>query len=203
MTGQEFSALLSRHRVALIVGVIVILLAAMGFFGYEKYQRHQTEKAAVLYNELVDTMIQGQNSSARASADTLIHQYGHTPYGTMARFFLARLDMESKQVPAAEKSLRVVMDNSAAPRGMRSLARMNLARLYVDQHQPQKALDLLQKPDPAFASIADEIKGDAYVSLKQVSEADQAYQAAMKALPETDPYRSYLQMKIANIGVTP
>lgn len=203
MTGQELSALLSRHRVALIVGVIVILLAAMGFFGYEKYQRHQTEKAAVLYNELVDTMLQGQNSTARASADTLIHQYGSTAYGIMARFFLARLDMDSKQVPAAEQSLSAVMDDSSAPRGMRSLARLDLARLYVDQHKPQNALNLLQKSDSAFAAIADEIKGDAYASLQQVSKADQAYQAAMKALPETDPYRSYLQMKIANIGVAP
>ncbi|PKY10037.1 hypothetical protein B1757_12205 [Acidithiobacillus marinus] len=203
MTGQELSALLSRHRVALILGIIVILLGAMGFFGYEKYQRHQIEKAAVLYNELADTMLQGQNSTARASAETLIDHYAHTPYGIMARFFLARLDVESKQIPAAEKTLSAVMENASAPRGMRSLARMYLARLYVDQHQPQKALGLLQKTDPAFASVADEIKGDAYASLKQVSKADQAYHTAMKALPETDPYRTYLQMKIANIGVAP
>lgn len=203
MTGQELSALLSRHRITLFVGVLVILFAAMGFFGYEKYQRHQTEKAAVLYNELVDTMVQGQTSTARASADTLVHQYARTPYATMARFFLARMDMESKQVPVAEKSLNEVINSENAPRGMRSLARLDLARLYVDQHQAQKALDLLRKPQPAYVTLADEIKGDAYASLNQVSQAEEAYKSAMAALPAADPYRTYLQMKIANIGVAP
>ncbi len=203
MTGQELSAFLSRHRVILSVGIIIILLAAMGFFGYEKYQRHQTAKAAVLYSELVDTMVEGQTSTARASADTLIKQYGNTPYATMARFFLARMDMESKQIPAAEKNLTAVVDQHDAPRGMRSMARLNLARLYVDQHQAQKALGLLQKTQPAFVSLADEIKGDAYASLNQISQAEQAYKTAMTALPAADPYRSYLQMKIANIGVAP
>jgi len=203
VTGQELSALLSRHRITLIVGILVILFAAMGFFGYEKYQRHQTEKAAVLYSELVDTMVQGQTSTARASAGTLIHQYAHTPYATMAHFFLARMDMEGKQVPAAEKTLMSVIKNTSAPRGMRSLARLNLARLYVDQHQAHKALDILQNPQPAYVTLADEIKGDAYASLNQISQAEQAYHSAMSALPAVDPYRTYLQMKIANIGVAP
>ena len=203
MTGPELSEFLYRHRIPLIAGTIIILLAAMGFFGYEKYQRHQVQRAAVLYNELVDTLVAGQTSTARASADTLVHQYGRTPYATFAHFFLARMDSESDQIPAAETELNIVIQSESAPRGLKSMARLSLARLYLEQKQAQKALGLLKAPDVAFATLQDEIQGDAYVALHQDGKAMQAYQSAIAALPAADPYRSYLQMKMANIGVAP
>ncbi|MHB1579854.1 MAG: YfgM family protein [Acidithiobacillus sp.] len=203
MTGPELSELLYRHRISLIAGTIVILLAATGFFGYEKYQHHQVQRAAILYNELVDTLVAGQTSTARASADTLVHQYGHTPYATFARLFLARMDSESDQIPAAETELNTVIQTGSAPRGLKSMAKLDLARLYLEQKQAQKALDLLKAQDVAFATLQDEIQGDAYVALHQDGKAMQAYQSAIAALPAADPYRSYLQMKMANIGVAP
>ena len=203
MTGPELSEFLYRHRISLIAGTIIILLAAMGFFGYEKYQRHQMQRAAVLYNELVDTLVAGQTSTARASADTLVHQYGRTPYATFAHFFLARMDSESDQIPAAETELNIVIQSESAPRGLKSMARLSLARLYLEQKQAQKALGLLKAPDVAFATLQDEIQGDAYAALHQDGKAMQAYQSAIAALPVADPYRSYLQMKMANIGVAP
>ena len=203
MTGPELSEFLYRHRISLIAGTIIILLAAMGFFGYEKYQRHQVQRAAVLYNELVDTLVAGQTSTARASADTLVHQYGRTPYATFAHFFLARMDSESDQIPAAETELNIIIQTENAPRGLKSMARLSLARLYLEQKQAQKALGLLKAPDVAFSTLQDEIQGDAYVALHQDSKAMQAYQSAIAALPAADPYRSYLQMKMANIGVAP
>ncbi|WP_291520646.1 tetratricopeptide repeat protein [Acidithiobacillus sp.] len=203
MTGPELSEFLYRHRISLIAGTIIILLAAMGFFGYEKYQRHQVQRAAVLYNELVDTLVAGQTSTARASADTLVHQYGRTPYATFAHFFLARMDSESDQIPAAERELNIIIQTESAPRGLKGMARLSLARLYLEQKQAQKALGLLKAPDVAFAILQDEIQGDAYVALHQDGKAMQAYQSAIAALPAADPYRSYLQMKMANIGVAP
>jgi len=203
VTGPELSEFLYRHRISLIAGTIIILLAAMGFFGYEKYQRHQVQRAAVLYNELVDTLVAGQTSTARASADTLVHQYGRTPYATFAHFFLARMDSESDQIPAAERELNIIIQTESAPRGLKGMARLSLARLYLEQKQAQKALGLLKAPDVAFAILQDEIQGDAYVALHQDGKAMQAYQSAIAALPAADPYRSYLQMKMANIGVAP
>jgi len=203
VTGPELSEFLYRHRISLIAGTIIILLAAMGFFGYEKYQRHQVQRAAVLYNELVDTLVAGQTSTARASADTLVHQYGRTPYATFAHFFLARMDSEGDQIPAAETELNIIIQTENAPRGLKSMARLSLARLYLEQKQAQKALGLLKAPDVAFSTLQDEIQGDAYVALHQDGKAMQAYQSAIAALPAADPYRSYLQMKMANIGVAP
>ena len=190
MTGPELSEFLYRHRISLIAGTIIILLAAMGFFGYEKFQHHQMQRAAVLYNELVDTLVAGQTTTARASADTLVHQYGRTPYATFAHFFLARMDSESDQIPAAETELNIIIQTESAPRGLKSMARLSLARLYLEQKQAQKALGLLKAPDVAFSTLQDEIQGDAYVALHQDSKAMQAYQSAIAALPAADPYRS-------------
>ena len=203
MTGPQLSEVLYRHRISLIAGTIIVLFAAMGFFGYEKYQRHQMQHAAVLYNELVDTLVAGQTSTARASADTLVHQYGRTPYATFAHFFLARMDSEGGHIPAAETELNIVIQSESAPRGLKTMARLSLARLYVEQKQAKKALSLLKGPDVAFSTLQDEIQGDAYMALHQDGKAMHAYQSAIAALPAVDPYRNYLQMKMANIGVAP
>ncbi len=203
MTGSELFHFLYRHRITFIGILLVALLAVMGYFGYEKYQRHQVQRAAVLYNELVSTLVAGQTSTARASADTLVHLYGHTPYATFAHFFLARMDRESGQIPAAEMELNQVIQMKHAPQGLKSIAKLSLARLYLQQKQARKALNLLRTPDGAFAVLQDEIQGDAYVALHQDGNAMRAYQSAIQALPATDPYRDYLQMKMANIGVAP
>lgn len=203
MTGPELTEFFHRHRTLLIIGVLFFHFVGLAVLGYNKYQQHQMQQAALLYSELVNATVHKNNSVARASAESIINTYNHTPYGTLAHFFLARLDMEDKQVAVAEKAFKAIIDHHEVPLGMHSLARLSLARLYVDHHHPHKALILLTKVSKAFAAITDEIQGDAYTALDQPEKAEQAYKSAITALPVTSPYRRYLQLKEANIGVVP
>ena len=203
MTGPDIANFLQRYRKPLIAAFIIVLLAISGFFAYEKYQRHQVERAAVLYSELLDAMAAQQWSPARASAETLVSQYGHTPYGLFAHFFLARLDSNSGQTAKATAQLQAVIHADDAPVGMTAMARLSLARVYLQESQPQQALSILKVESPPFAALYAEARGDAYAALHQPDPAMQAYAQALAKLPATDPYRAYLQMKMANIGVAP
>ncbi|OCX83188.1 hypothetical protein BAE47_12020 [Acidithiobacillus thiooxidans] len=136
MTGPELTEFLHRHRTLLIIGVLFFLFVGLAVLGYNKYQQHQMQQAALLYSELVNATIHKNNSVARASAESIINTYNDTPYGTLAHFFLARLDMEGKQVAVAEKAFKAIIDHHEVPLGMHSMARLSLARLYVDHHHP-------------------------------------------------------------------
>ncbi|TQN49196.1 hypothetical protein DLNHIDIE_03486 [Acidithiobacillus thiooxidans ATCC 19377] len=135
MTGPELTEFFHRHRTLLIIGVLFFLFVGLAVLGYNKYQQHQMQQAALLYSELVNATVHKNNSVARASAESIINTYNHTPYGTLAHFFLARLDMEDKQVAVAEKAFKAIIDHHEVPLGMHSLARLSLARLYVDHRK--------------------------------------------------------------------
>ncbi len=201
MTGPEFTAYLQRHRKLLIVFFVLIIAGVLAFFAYDKYQRHQIERAGVLYSEMSDSLASGNDATARASAETLLHDYHSTPYAAMARFYLARLDTDANKTAAAEAQLEKLVPNNDLPTGLQPLAQASLARLYIEQGKNQQALQLLQKPDKAFAAVDWELRGDAQAKMGQDAKARADYQKALAALPATDPYAAFLQMKMANLGV--
>ena len=203
MTGQEFTQSLQRHRKLLIVLFVLLLAGVLAFFAYDKYQRHQMERAGVLYNEMSGSLASNNDATARASAETLIHDYSSTPYAAMAHFYLARIDSDAKQDAKAEAQLQWLCSNHRTlPTGMQAMARAALARLYLQNGKNQQALQLLQKPERAFAAIDWELRGDAEAGLRHDSQARADYLKAIAALPATDPYLAYLQMKMANLGVS-
>ncbi|MEY2342449.1 YfgM family protein [Acidithiobacillus sp. IBUN Pt1247-S3] len=202
MTGPEFTESLQRHRKLLIILFVLIIAGVLAFFAYDKYQRHQMERAGVLYSEMSDSLASNNDAMVRASAETLVHDYGATPYASMARFYLARIDTEAKQDAKAEAQLQWLSDHSGLPAGMQPMARVALARLYLQNGKNQQVLQLLQKSDSAFAVVDWELRGDAEAGLRHYSQARDDYQKAIAALPATDPYVAYLQMKMANLGVS-
>jgi predicted negative regulator of RcsB-dependent stress response len=103
----------------------------------------------------------------------------------------------------AEAQLQAVIHADDAPVGMAAMARLSLARVYLQAGQPQQALATLKVQSASFAALYAEARGDAYAALRQPDPAMQAYGQALAKLPATDPYRAYLQMKMANIGVAP
>jgi len=202
MTGTELTESLQRHRKLLIALFVLVIVGLLGFFAYDKYQRHQLERAGVLYSELAESLAQGKNDMARASAETLVQSYPSTAYASMARFYLARLDIDAKQTAKAEAQLQRLVATDDLPTGMHGLARAALARLYLQQGKNQQVLQLLQKIDPAYTAIDWELRGDAQNALGKTQEALDDYRKATAALPATDPYLAYLQMKMANLGAS-
>jgi len=201
VTGPELSDYLYRHRKSLIVAFALVVLGAMAFFGYAKYQRHQMAQAAAVYSELMQTMADDRKAAAEVSAQTLLQKYPHTPYATMARFFLARMELMQHQDAKAQAQLQAILKADHLPTGMEGLARSALAQLQLGQGQAKAALETLGAPGAIYAPLYWELRGDAHEQLQDWPQARQDYRKAEQALPDTDPYRAYLQLKLANIGV--
>ncbi len=160
-------------------------------------------RAAVVYSELGSSMASGAHSEARASAETLVHHYGSTPYASLARFFLARMDLEDHQTAAARSQLSRLARSKALPAGMRPIARIALGQMDLEEGKPEEVLTLLHGQNHAYAALEWELLGDAEAALRQPEKARNDYERAQAVLPAADPYRAYLQLKLANIGVGP
>ncbi len=194
---------MQRNRKTAIYLAVAVLVVFLAFFGYKKYQQHLMQRAAVVYSELGSSMASGASSEARASAETLVHRYGSTPYASLARFFLARMDMEDHKTAAAQSQLSSLAHGAGLPEGMRPIARIALAQLDLEEGKAGEVLTLLHGQNTAYATLEWELLGDAEVALRQPEEARNDYKRAQAVLPAADPYRAYLQLKLANIGVGP
>ena len=68
-------------------------------------------------------------------------------------------------------------------------------------HKPEESIKLLDKiDDKTFNGLTNEVKGDAYVNMKNTNMARQSYQQALAELPNAEVIRPLLQMKYDNLS---
>lgn len=195
---------------SLLVGVIVF---AVGYLGWTQWQRMQTAdvaEASDLYEQLGSAVILAPGASvpedARATAERLVTQlkedHSNSVYALYGALFSARLAVEAKDLDKAETELQWLLDNtrsgffSPTDSALVVTAQLRLARVILAKGDAQRALDLLASVSPgSFEADYSEIRGDAYVALGMLTEAQASYESAAQAGSTSDN----LQMKLDDL----
>jgi predicted negative regulator of RcsB-dependent stress response len=185
---------------SLIFGVILGVVVLFGF----RYWTHQKEQglvdAAVLYDQMVQSLRTSNLNEAMKTGDTLIQDYASTPYAAMAALLHARVDHEAGDTVSARKNLQWVIDHARDSGAIHS-ARLRLARLHVNSGEMDAALALANVKDQAgFEAEYQELKGDVLSAQGHRDEARAAYREALKHVPSGSPYLPVLTMKLDDLG---
>ncbi len=204
LTEQEQIELLKnwikQYSMVILLGV---LIAFVGIFGWRYWQNrvYKIEShASSLFDEMLTTRAQNDPTQTLTQANKLFTHYPQTIYGQMAAFMLARDAIIKKDYAAAIKHLQWVVDHSKVA-SLRQIARLRLARVMITNNQPEEGVKLLQKiEDKSFNGLTDEVKGDAYLAMKNIAMARQSYQQALTELPNAEVIRPLLQMKYDNLA---
>ena len=204
LTEQEQIALLKnwirQYSVVIIAGVLIAMLAITGWRYWQQRQERILSHASAVYDEMLTMRAQRDTAATIVQASKLFSHYTNTTYGQLAAFMLAREAILIKNYLEAEKQLRWVLENSSVA-SLRQVARLRLARVYLTQQQPQKALDILNEvEDKGFNGLINEIKGDAYLAMKNAPQARTLYKEALAELPNAEVVRPLLQMKYDNLA---
>lgn len=184
---------------------IVIFIVALSLsFGWRFWLQHQETvltQASANYEQLLNNVVNNNNTGAIQVANTLMQDYSHTPYAPLAALMLARQFVYQGNYTDAENQLVWVMHH-AHNKAIRQIARLRAARVLLAQNQPQQALLMLSKiDDNAYQPVIDEITGDCFVALGQFDRASQSYQQATTILPGYDVAQPILRMKLDNLSV--
>lgn len=206
MTEQEQIEILKtwvkQYSLVILVGVLIAVAAISGWRYWQQRQQNTLSHASAIYDEMLAARAQNDNT-ALVHAKKLFEHYPQTTYGQMAAFMLARADILKKNYPDAEKQLNWVLDHSKI-HSMRQIARLRLARLQIAIQKPNDALNELKTiEDESFTGLIDEVRGDAYLALKDTSHARESYKQALTELPNAEVIRPILRMKYDNLAVTP
>jgi len=198
---------------SLLIGVIVF---AVGYLGWTQWQRMQAVdlgEASDLYEEIGMTVVvapgQTLTEEARANAMGLAQQlkteHPDSVYALYGALFGARLAVEASDLNTAETELQWLLDNAASglmgatDESLIITAKLRLARVILSKGEGQRALDVLAtitEPGGFEAQVA-EVRGDSYVSMDMLVEAEASYQAAVAAGSTSQT----LQMKLDDVAV--
>ncbi len=183
-----------------ISGIVLGVAILFGWNQWKEYQRTTRLEASALYETLAADVNDGKLGASEAAANDLYENYASTTYAALARLAMARLYMDNGRDEDAADTLNALL----AIRGgseLQMVGRLRLAKVYLYQDKPQEVVALLSGvEDTAFAARYEELLGDAYAALGQITDAAAAYARAMADDPSAPTVnRSLVQMKIVDL----
>jgi predicted negative regulator of RcsB-dependent stress response len=183
---------------SIIAGVVIGALGLFGWRGWQSYTQTMAERASTQYFQMRALVEQGNRAQADVAAAVLKDDYRRSPYAALASLSAAKLAVDAGALDDAATHLRWAMEHGKQ-NTVRQLARLRLARILIAQDKANEALSMLDGESiaVAFATLADEARGDAYVALGRIDEARQAYDRALAA---TDGDAEFLRLKRADLG---
>ena len=190
---------IKQYSLVILTGVLVAVIAISGWRYWQDRQNKIFSHASAIYDEMLTAYAQNNMSNTAVQAKKLYSHYPKTVYGQMAALMLARDAALRKNYPLAEKHLNWVIQHSNTAT-FRQIARLRLARVYIANQQYQQSLNVLETiEDQTFKGEINEVKGDAYLAMKNVAMARQAYGQALQDIPDAENVRPLLPMKYDNL----
>jgi len=186
----------------LVVTAITLILAGFAAWnGWQWYQQSQSMQAASHYENLQKAARLNDAKAVRDSAGAILEQYPRSAYAPLAALVAAKINFQAGDLKTTKAQLQWVVDH-AKTEELRSVAKLRLAGVLLDEGAPEGALKLLSdKPAVGFDSLFALLRGDVYVAQKKASEARAAYQLALDKADKRDrALREQIRLKLEALG---
>ena len=197
---EKLKAWWKSYGNALIAGVALGLAVLFGGRYWQHQQAENAAEASALFDQMVYSINEKNNSNITSVGTRIINDYGRTPYAGLAALILARENYDQNEKDKAKKQLAWAIDN-AREDGVRQVARLRLARIQLADDNLAGAEELLKKePLAGFELEFYELKGDVLKKKGDISGARTAYGEAIAHAGRSGKYLDKLQMKIDDLG---
>lgn len=211
-TLEQLKSWWARYGTPVLLSVAVVLLSFSGWRYWttstleaaNEAQALQQQMATAMQRLAVNTEDKAANTDVQRLGQQLINEYASTPYAVDAALLLAKRAVDSGDLAAAEKQLRVALELKPSAE-IAVLIQTRLARVLAAGKQYPAALAILDDlaGDTAAAPLVAEVRGDILMLQGQRDAAAKAYAAADAALAARDEARPVLDLKLADVGLIP
>ena len=196
----------------LLISVFVVLGGIGGWDLYQNSEQESRNAASDIYEEILDLTLKTDNEPLSDSERENIISYGQqlreeyptSSYASFGTLFAAAAEVENRNLSQAEILLNWILENStgglfsSTEDGLLLTTKLRLGRVLLAQGDAARALDFVNTVDPKeFETGFAELRGDIYVALDQLEEAQDAYSIAQQAGSNSDALRMKLQ-ELAN-----
>lgn len=190
-----------EYGLSIITGVVLAIVIIFGWRFYKQYTTQKAEGASIIYERMMIDVMNGDTKDAAVQASVLLKDFTSVPYSKIAALVLAKQYVAQNKYNLAIKQLTWVIKHAKRSNSaFAQIAQIRLARIYVQQKKADQALGVLKKTnDSSFMGLIAEVRGDAYLQLKQKDKARAAYQEALKNIPNSNKSHPLLQMKLDDL----
>ena len=188
----------------LISSVLLVVAGALAAWnGYQYWQSRQATQATALYDAVDAAAIAGDEARLEQAFNDIRTQYGGTHQAGQAGLLVAKTYVSKGKQDEAKAALSWVAEH-AADDGYKSLARLRMAGILMDQKAYDEALKQLASPFPSeYSAVVADRKGDVLAVQGKTQEAISEYSIAYKDLAENVEYRRLVEVKLNALGVQP
>lgn len=183
--------------------VIAALAIYSAWMFWNNYQHKHATQASYLYYEMQGAVMSNDSSKVLRIAKDTQDKFGGTVYASMNSLVAARVAYDLNDLETAKAQLKWVSENGKND-GYKSIARIRMAGVLLDEKKYEEAIKLLSAEFPeAFVSMAEDRRGDILVAQNKTDEARVAYQKAFDKADPEDPGKQMIQLKMEEIGAAP
>ncbi len=184
-----------------VTAVAVVVIALVGWLGWNYYQRNQAAQASGLYEAVQKAAGASDLKLVRESAGAVLEQFPRTTYAAMAALVSAKAHFQGGDLKTARAQLTWVAEN-AKDEAFQDIARLRLAGVMLDEKAFDDALKALDaKHGAAFDAQFLAARGDVLVAQGKKGEAGSAYKSALDKVEAKDAgQRAYIQLRLDALG---
>jgi len=189
----------SENWLYIASGLTLGVVAVVGWNQWQAYVLERAQKASARYTEMVGAFNVETQPIAEDILAELKTEYASTPYAADAALYSAAVHVKKADLESAERELHWVI--AASPDESKVvLARIRLARVLNAMSRYQEAIDELTNLDgTGFNALANTIRGDAYVALRDMESARAAYALSLEQAKPGLLDRELVQLKLDNL----
>ena len=184
-----------------LLWTLVLTLAGIAAIqGWKSYKSNQAMAAATLFAELEKQADSRDPKRVNDAAEAVINNYGSSAYAPRAALLVAQVNLQIKDKARARTQLQWVIQHTSEE-SLKSVARLNLVNVLLDEKNFAEALELLNAPHPdSFDGLYADLKGDVLGAQGKTEEARAAYQQALDKTDAKNAYHNLIRMKQDAIG---
>ena len=182
------------NYVTTAITVVALLVAANQ--GWKWWTGKQANEASTLYFALSDAVGKNDTAKAKDAVAQLEEKFPGTGYAPRGALLAAKAAFDAGDLATAKTQLEWVVANSKEDE-LKSIARLRLAAVLIDQKQFDAALAALEgKYSESFAGLFLDMKGDVFTLQGKAADAKTAYEAALAKLDSKGSQKQYTQLKL-------
>ncbi|MDR5771727.1 MULTISPECIES: tetratricopeptide repeat protein [unclassified Caballeronia] len=181
--------------------ILVALVIAAGYNGWNYWQRHQAAEASVLYDQLQQAVTGNDQKMVSRIATDMEDKFGSTAYAQMSALTAAKSLYTAGDTAGTKAQLQWAIDH-AKDDEYKQVAKLRLALVLLDEKNYDAGLKLLaDAPLDAYKGVIADRRGDLLAAQGKRDDARASYKLALGALPANDTSaRQLVQFKLDALG---
>ena len=174
---DELKALWKKYGKYITRGVIAFFVLYGLYQGWGYYQTKQSLSASELYQSIV-VLDEKNTKDIMQKAQSLIDQYGGTPYASRAAILFAKASYAEGLKDKAKEKLEWASSH-AKESATESIALIQLGQILVEEKKYEDALKKANDVDnEGYLGLSNDLKGDILNAMGKKEDAKKAYQEA-------------------------